>query len=143
MIRTILSIAGKPGLFKLVSRGRNMLIVESLLNGKRTPAYSHDKVIALGDIAIYTTGEDKPLSEVFELVKDKTGGQPVDLKAFANDNEMRAYFAEILPEFDDDRVYNTDIKKLFQWYNQLLAAGITEFKDEEEATDSQEEKDAE
>lgn len=127
MIRTILSIAGKPGLYKLVSSGRNMLIVESLVNGKRIPAYSHDKVISLGDIAIYTMGEDKPLAEVFELVKEKNGGQPVDLKQFKNDTEMREYFATILPDFDNDRVYNTDIRKLFQWYNMLLAAGITEF----------------
>lgn len=127
MIKTILSIAGRPGLYKLVNRGRNMLIVESLADGKRIPAYSHDKVISLGDIAIYTTGDDKPLGEMFELVKEKTDGKPVDLKSFANDAAMRAYFAEILPDFDDDRVYNTDIKKLFQWYNQLLAAGITDF----------------
>ncbi len=133
MIKTILSIAGKPGLFKLVNRGHNMLIVESLTTGKRTPAYAHDKVISLGDIAIYTTGDDKPLGEVFELVKEKTGAQPVDVKAFGGDKAMREYFATILPEFDEDRVYNTDIKKLFQWYNQLLAAGITEFVAEEAA----------
>lgn len=132
MIRTILSITGKPGLYRLVSSGRNMLIVESLATGKRTPAYARDKVIGLGDIAIYTTGEDKPLAEVFELVSAKTGGQPVDLSQIADDASMRAYFAEILPEFDEDRVYNTDIKKLFQWYNQLLAAGITRFVDSED-----------
>lgn len=139
MIRTILSIAGKPGLFKLVSRGRNMLIVESLSTGKRTPAYSHDKVISLGDIAIYTTGEDKPLGEVLELVKAKTEGKPVDLKSFADDVDMRTFFAEILPEFDDDRVYNADIRKLFQWYNQLLAAGIDTYVDapEEEPAESE------
>lgn len=135
MIKTILSIAGKPGLYKLVSSGRNMLIVESLTTGKRIPAYSHDKVISLGDIAIYTMGEDKPLGEVFELVKAKTEGNPVDLKAFKNDGEMREYFATILPEFDNERVYNTDIKKLFQWYNQLLAAGVTDFVDKVEAAE--------
>lgn len=142
MIRTILSIAGKPGLFKLVSRGHNMLIVESLTTGKRTPAYARDKVISLGDIAIYTTGDDKPLGEVFELVKEKNGGHPVDIKSLGDDKAMRAYFGTILPEFDQDRVYNTDIKKLFQWYNQLLAAGITEFveaESEEEAAEPAEE----
>lgn len=142
MIKTILSIAGKPGLFKLVNRGHNMLIVESLTTGKRTPAYAHDKVISLGDIAIYTTGDDKPLGEVFELVKEKTGAQPVDVKAIGGDKAMREYFATILPEFDEDRVYNTDIKKLFQWYNQLLAAGITEFV-AEEAADADADADAE
>ncbi len=127
MFKTILSIAGKPGLFKLVNRGRNMLIVESLATGKRTPAYSHDKVISLADIAIYTMGDDKPLGEVLELVKEKTGAQPVDVKAIGDDAAVRAYFEEILPEFDKERVYTTDIRKLLSWYNALLAAGITDF----------------
>ncbi|MCD8386064.1 MAG: DUF5606 domain-containing protein [Bacteroidales bacterium] len=132
MIRRILSIAGKPGLFKLVSQGKNMLIVESLSTGKRTPAYARDKVMSLGDISIYTTEGDKPLAEVFELVKQKTDGQPVDVKALGDDQAIRAYFAEILPAFDEERVYTTDIKKLLSWYNQLLAAGITTFVAEEE-----------
>ena len=137
MLRKILSIAGKPGLFKLVNRGRNMLIVESLQTGKRMPAYSRDKVISLGDIAIYTTGDDIPLAEVLELVNEKNEGKHIDIKAFADDAAMRQYFAEILPTFDDDRVYNTDIKKLFQWYNQLLDAGISEYKEAEETEESQ------
>ncbi len=131
MIKGILSISGKPGLFKLVSRGKNSLIVESLQTGKRMPAYTHDKVISLADIAIYTTDEDMPLADVFELVKEKTDGKPVDVKSFGSDAEIRAYFGEILPTFDNDRVYTTDIKKLFQWYNLLINAGITEFKDNE------------
>ena len=137
MLRKILSIAGKPGLFKLVNRGRNMLIVESLQTGKRMPAYSRDKVISLGDIAIYATGDDIPLAEVLELVNKKNEGKHIDIKAFADDAAMRQYFAEILPTFDDDRVYNTDIKKLFQWYNQLLDAGISEYKEAEETEESQ------
>ncbi len=131
MLKTILAISGKPGLFKLVSQGKNMLIVESLANGKRTPAYAHDKVISLGDIAIYTIDEDVPLGEVFEAIKTKTDAKPVDLKAFADDAALRAYFKEVLPDFDEDRVYTNDIKKVFSWYNLLLAAGITEFVDKE------------
>jgi len=127
MIKTILSIAGKPGLYRLVSRGRNNLIVESLSTGKRTPAFSTDKISSLADIAIYTTEEDKPLAEVLELVKAKADGQPVDVKAIGDDAAVRAYFAEVLPEFDNDRVYTSDIRKLLSWYNALLAAGITEF----------------
>lgn len=130
MLNTILAIAGKPGLFKLVSQGKNMLIVESLVNGKRTPAYSHDKVISLGDIAMYTLDEDVPLSDVLEALKAKAEGKPVDVKQFKDDAEVRAYFKEVLPEFDEDRVYTADIKKLFNWYNVLLNAGITEFKEE-------------
>lgn len=143
MIRTILSIAGKPGLFKLVSQGRNMLIVESLSTGKRTPAFARDKVMSLGDIAMYTTGEDIPLADVLELVKAKTDGKPVDLKAFDDETEMRAFFGEILPEFDRERVHDSDIRKLFQWYNTLLAAGIDTFKAPEKPAEQEADKPAE
>ena len=131
MIRRILSIAGKPGLYKLVSQGKNMLIVESLSTGKRTPAYAHDKVISLNDVSIYTQGEYMPLAEVFEKIAKANDSKQVDLKQFADDKALRAYFGEILPEFDPDRVYNNDIKKVFSWYNQLIAAGVTKFKDDE------------
>lgn len=127
MIKTILSIAGKPGLYKLVSRGRNNLIVESLSTGKRTPAFSTDKISSLADIAIYTTDEDKPLAEVLELLKAKADGKPVDVKALGDDKAVREFFGTVLPEFDHDRVYTSDIRKLISWYNALLAAGITEF----------------
>lgn len=134
MIKKILSIAGRPGLYKLVSQGKNMLIVESLANGKRTPAYAHDKVVSLGDISIYTSENDVPLTEVFETIKEKNDGKPVDVKKM-DDAEVRAYFAEILPEFDRDRVYTNDIRKVFAWYNDLIAAGVTEFKNNEIAED--------
>lgn len=135
MLKRILSIAGRPGLFKLVNQGKNMLIVESLTTSKRTPAYAHDKVVSLGDISIYTNEGDVPLSEVFETIKEKNNGQPVDVKAIGSDADIRNYFAEILPEFDNERVYTNDIKKVFAWYNQLIASGVTEFKDEEIAQD--------
>lgn len=133
MLKQILSIAGRPGLFKLVNQGKNMLIVENLSTGKRTPAYAHDKVISLGDIAIYTEEEDTPLADVFEAIKEKTNGQPVDMKSLSGDNEVRKYFATVLPTFDDERVYTNDIKKVFSWYNQLIAAGIDKFKEDEAA----------
>lgn len=136
MIRKILSIAGKPGLFRLVSQGKNMLIVESLLTGKRAPVYARDKVISLADISIYTIEGDEPLGEVLEKLHAKTEGKPVDVKGFANDAAIREYFREVLPEFDEDRVYTTDIKKLFSWYNMLLAAGITEFADPKPAEEN-------
>ena len=131
MLKTILSISGRPGLFKLVNQGKNMLIVESLMTGKRTPAYAHDKVISLGDIAIYTVEEDIPLAEVFESIRIKNDGKAVDVKALGNEKDIRAYFAEILPDFDDERVYTNDIKKVFTWYNQLIGAGFESFKTEE------------
>ena len=130
MIKNILSISGRPGLFKLVNRGKNMLIVESLLNGKRIPAYAHDKVVSLGDISIYTEDDDIPLADVFESIKEKYEGKEVDVKKL-DDADVRALFAEILPDFDQDRVYANDIRKVFAWYNQLIAAGVTEFKDKE------------
>ncbi|MCM1021103.1 MAG: DUF5606 domain-containing protein [Muribaculum sp.] len=138
MLKKILAITGKSGLFRLVSQGKNMLIVESLTTGKRQPAYSHDKVISLGDIAMYTVEEDVPLGDVLESLKKKTEGKPVDVKAFEDDHAIREYFREVLPAFDDDRVYTNDIKKLFSWYNILLSAGITEFKDTESETEKAE-----
>lgn len=137
MLRRILSIAGKPGLYRLVSQGRNMLIIESLETGKRVPAYSRDKVMSLGDIAMYTTEEDIPLAEVMELLKAKTEGKPVDIKAFADNAAMRDYFGEVLVNYDRERVRDSDIKKLFQWYNTLINAGITEFKEPEKENDSE------
>ncbi len=135
MIERILSIAGKPGLYRLVNQGKNMLIVENVATKKRTPAYARDKVISLADIAIYTTGDDMPLYDVFQNIVDKTSCQPVDVKAFKNDEEVRAYFGEVLPDFDNDRVYTNDIKKVFQWYNLLIANGFTSFKEPEAAQD--------
>ena len=108
MLKTILSISGKPGLYKLVSHGKNMLIVESLTDNKRVPAYAKDKVISLGDIAIYTDETEVPLHEV-----------------------LTAYFAEVLPSYDRERVYPSDIKKLLSWYNILINAGITDFTPED------------
>lgn len=133
MLKTVLSISGRPGLFKLVSQGKNMLIVESLGTGKRMPAYSHDKIISLGDIAIYTMEEDIPLADVFESIKEKNEGKIVDIKSMKSDKEIREYFATVLPDFDDERVYTNDIKKVFSWYNILVEAGMTEFKIEEDA----------
>lgn len=134
MLKRILSIAGKPGLYNLVSQGKNMLIVENIATKKRTPAYARDKVVSLGDISIYTVEDDMPLPEVLEKVKTVAEAKPVDVKVMS-DQEVRDYFKTILPEYDEDRVYTTDIRKLFSWYNQLIAAGITEFKDNEIAED--------
>lgn len=142
MLKNVLSISGRPGLFRLVNRGKNMLIVESLATGKRTPAYAHDKVISLADVSIYTTDGDTPLAKVLEVVREKNGGNPVDVKAIGSDDKVREYFGEILPDYDRDRVYTTDMKKLFSWYNQLLAAGVTEFEEKEEPKAEESKEDA-
>ncbi len=140
MLKRILAISGKPGLFRLVSQGRNMLIVETLdAEKKRLPARGADKVTSLGDISMYTTGDDVPLYQVFNAVKEKEQGAPVSLDTKkASGAQLQEYFASVLPDYDRDRVYNNDIKKLIQWYNILLANGITDFdpvKEEEEAAE--------
>lgn len=137
MLRTILSVSGKPGLYKLISQGKNMLILETLdATKKRIPVYSHDKVISLGDIAMYTDDEEVALGEVLESIKAKENASvaSVDYKK-ASAEELHAYMAEILPTYDRDRVHTSDIKKLVQWYNILVNNGYTEFvSTEEEAT---------
>ena len=139
MLRTILSISGKPGLYKLISQGKNMLILEALdATKKRFPVYGHDKVISLGDIAMYTDDEEVALGEVLESVKNKENGAvaSIDYKK-ASAGELQAFMAEVLPTYDRDRVHNSDIKKLIQWYNILVNNGVTEFvaPEAEEATE--------
>lgn len=127
MLKEILSVTGKPGLFKLVSQGKNMLIVESLLDGKRVPAYTKDKVVSLGDIAIFTETTEVPLGQVFESVKTKENGAVCSVDPKADNDTLRKYMAEVLPEYDRDRVYPSDIRKLINWYNVLINNGMTEF----------------
>ncbi|PDP43950.1 hypothetical protein TFUB4_00133 [Tannerella forsythia] len=140
MLKKILSVSGKPGLYQMVSQGKNMLIIESLTDKKRIPAYARDKVISLGDIAIYTNEKEVPLYEVLSSVKQKEGGQKVSIElSKASPDELRAYLAELLPDFDRERVYPTDIKRLLTWYNLLLEAGITEYEPQEEKQEKKEE----
>lgn len=140
MLREIISIPGKPGLFKMLGHGNRRIIVEDLTSGRRFPALERDKIISLGDIAMYTQGEDKPLGEILDLVYSRQDGKSVDLKEL-NSKDLRSLFAEILPDFDEDRVHDSDIKKLFQWYNILVGAGMKEFtKKEEEKEEEKEEK---
>ena len=127
MLKEILSVTGKPGLFKLVSHGKNMLIVESLLDGKRIPAYTKDKVVSLGDIAIFTETEEIPLGQVLEAVKTKENGAVCSVDSKADNDKLRNYMGEILPDYDRDRVYPSDIRKLINWYNILINAQITDF----------------
>ena len=135
MLKTILSISGKSGLYKLVSQGKNMLIVESLTDKKRMPAYGTDKMISLGDIAMYTDEDDVPLQEVFLSIKKKENGQPININIkTATPDELRQYMGEVLPTFDRDRVHLSDIKKLISWYNLLVANNLTDFEPAEEET---------
>ena len=136
MKETILAISGKPGLYKLVSHGKNNLIVEALdATHRRQPAFGSDRITSLNDIAMFTDEDDVPLTDVLESMKNVEGGKKssVDYKKASGD-ELREYFAKILPNFDRDRVQNSHIKKLIQWYNILIENGISEFKDAEAET---------
>ena len=129
MLETILAISGKPGLYKLVSRGNNSLIVETIdAQKKRFPAFAADKVISLADIAMYTDEKEVPLREVLNSIKTKEGGKiaSIDYRK-ASKEELFAYLGEVLPNFDRDRVYPADAKKLVQWYNLLVENGLDNF----------------
>ena len=131
MLKTILAISGKPGLYKLVSQGKNMLVVESLLNGKRTPAYNHEKIISLGDIAMFTDSDEVPLNEVFESMKKLENGAKASVSTKDSESTLREYLGKVLPNFDRDRVYTADIKKLISWYNLLIENGYDNFEDQD------------
>ncbi len=132
MLRQILSITGRPGLFKIISQGKGILVVEELGSGKRFPAHARDKVVSLGDIAMYTESGDTPLGEILDKVYAKYEGKPIDVKALQASKGLRDAFEAIVEDYDKDRVYENDIKKLFTWYNILIANGFTEFAEKEE-----------
>lgn len=124
MLKTILSISGKPGLYKLVSNSKNMVIVESLADNKKIPIHPRDKVVSLGDISIYTETDDVPLKSILASIKEKENGAKVSISANSKPEELKRYFEEVLPEFDKDRVYPTDIKKIINWYNIIIESGF-------------------
>ncbi len=137
MLQTILSISGKPGLYKLVSRAKNSLIIEALdETHRRLPAFAADRITSLADIAMFTETEDVPLHKVLTSIKNLEQGKPASIDyRKASGDELREYFAKVLPDFDRDRVHNSDIKKLLQWYNILVANGITDFDEELKPTE--------
>jgi dephospho-CoA kinase len=137
MQQTILAISGKPGLYKLVTRGKNNLIVEALdATHRRMPAFATDRITSLADIAMFTETDDIPLMDVLENLKTLEDGKKaaVDPKK-ASTKELQDYFTKVLPEWDRDRVHVSDIKKLISWYNILIEAGITDFKEEMQPTE--------
>lgn len=132
MLKQILSITGKPGLFKIISQGKGILVVEELGTGRRFPAHSRDKVVSLGDIAMYTESGDTPLGEILDKVYAKYNGEAIDVKGLVAEKGLRSAFEAIVEDYDRDRVYENDIKKLFTWYNILVANGFKEFAANEE-----------
>ncbi len=124
MLKDILSVAGKPGLFKMVSQAKSHVIVESLADGKRGPVHSYTKISALQDIAIYTMSDEVPLGDVFVKIYNMEGGKETSVKPTSSANELKEYFEDVLPDYDQDKVYVSDIKKVIRWYNQLHAHNL-------------------
>jgi hypothetical protein len=125
----IIAISGRPGLYKVIAQGKNNIIVESLIDNKRFPAYSTDRISALDDISIYTYDDDAPLRDLLTAIHTKEGGKECpshkeDMKV------LQTYLLEILPNYDQERVYPSDVKKMFQWYNLLHKSGNLKVKEE-------------
>lgn len=141
MLRKILSISGRPGLYQLVSYGKNMLLVEGLSDKHRFPVHSRERVMSLGDISIFTLSEDVPLSQILENIGKKFNNEAINAKEYTTPEQLHEFMGSVLENWDSERVHNSDIKKIISWYNILIGAGITEFavKQEEAAEEATEE----
>lgn len=140
-LEKILSISGKPGLYELKTQTRSGFVAESLIDGKKLSVGLKNNVSLLSEIAIYTLTEEVPLKEVFNKIKEKENGGKPEVSHKDPKIKLEEYFFEILPDYDEDRVYASDIKKVIQWYNLLHDKGITKFDtDPAEAEEKQEEK---
>lgn len=131
MLKGILSVSGQSGLYKMISQAKNSIIVESLVDGKRMPAYATSRISALEDISIFTEQGDVKLVEVFKNIYEKEDGKPT-ISHKSSANELKSYFVQVLPDYDKDRVYVSDIKKVIIWYNLLVDKDIFKFGEEEE-----------
>lgn len=141
MLKTILSISGRPGLYQLLTNSKNMIIVESLQDGRKIPVHARDRIVSLGDISIYTNANEVPLKDVLLAMKKKEEGKPCSVAPNSSKEILTKYFEEILPDFDQDRVHASDIKKIITWYNILIHA-TKDFDKEEnsEVADEQDQK---
>ncbi len=134
----ILAISGKPGLYELKTQTRSGFLAESLIDGKRLSVSIRHNVSVLSEIAIYTFTEEIPLREIFKKIQEKEKGKQA-ISHKESKNKLEAYFSEVLPDYDEDRVYASDMKKVIQWYNILQSKGITDFSEPEEDKASEEE----
>ncbi len=125
-LEKILAISGKPGLYELKAQTRSGFLAESLIDGKKLSVGMRHNVSVLNEIAIYTYAEEVPLKDIFNTIKEKeNGGEAISHKV--SKNELESYFSEVLPEYDEDRVYASDMKKVIQWYNLLQKRGLLDF----------------
>lgn len=132
----ILSISGKPGLYQVVSQLKNAVLVESLIDKKRIPAFAHEKISSLKEISVFTTGDDKPLRDVLKVIFEKLEGKPA-LDPKTDEKALKGFFAEVVPDYDADRVYVSDMKKIIGWYNLLAESNLLDFTEpKEEETDA-------
>jgi hypothetical protein len=134
----ILSISGRPGLYKVISQTKQAFIVESLADHKRFPAFTHEKISSLEEISVFTTGEDRPLKDILKTLFEKLDGKPaIDPKT--ENKALQAFFLEIIPDYNQEKVYPSDIRKMISWYNILLEHQMLDFT-EEKPVEAQEEK---
>ena len=141
MLKKILSVSGKPGLYKLVSTSKTITLVESLIDKKRLPIYPQEKIVSLGEIAIYTTEDEIPLKDVFAKIKENENGGNIADEHKSNNSKLFSYFETVLPTYDKDKVYASDIKKIINWYNLLIDNDI-DFEKEEPIEGSKADKEA-
>ncbi|MBU2940687.1 DUF5606 domain-containing protein [Lacinutrix sp. C3R15] len=137
-LEKVLSISGRPGLYKLVAQTRGGFIAESLIDKKKISVNMQHNVSILSEIAIYTLQEELPLREVFNKIKTKENGKKTSISHKESKDKLEEYFFEILPNYDEDRVYASDIKKIIQWYNLLEKHDMLDFEKAEEKTDEEE-----
>jgi hypothetical protein len=133
----ILSISGKSGLFQVVSQLKNAVLVESLLDKKRFPAFAHEKISSLEEIAVFTATEEKPLKEILKAIYDKLEGKPA-LDAKSDNKLLQEFFLEVVPDYNSERVYISDIRKIISWYNLLLEHQLLDFTEKEEEKSEEE-----
>lgn len=135
-LKDFLAIAGKPGLFKNIGPSKNGVIVETIPEGKKVTAFAHERISSLAEISIFTTGEDVPLADVFRKINDVyDGNMAIDPNSGAA--ELKAFMEKVLPDYDPERVYNSDIKKILRWYNLLAENNLLDFSEPEESTEAE------
>ena len=139
----IVSISGKPGLYVIKSQAIGRLIVESVVDGKCSPAFARDRMSSLEEISIFSTDEDRPLKDVFKMIHEKMGDKvDFDYKKASND-ELREKFAFVMPDYDEEAVYPSDMKKVFAWYQMLMDKNLLDFTEEETQPEAEKENPAE